>query len=210
MKRTAGFFVTLTAALLLAASLVLPVIAQNFSSLAVLDGDATSPSITFFSDTDTGFYRAGANSIGISTGGTSRGTITSGGLNLPLVRTALVSASAGPTTLTAADCGKTIISTRTSTTAEFVMPKVTTAGAGCFFQFSASTSAASEILLTPDAADNYSIKATEDAGASVVTAAGTGVKNTAATNVIGDHLALVSDGVLTWVLVGQSGIWASR
>ena len=37
-----------------------------------LDGTAAAPGISFASDTDTGIYRVGANSIGISTGGTGR------------------------------------------------------------------------------------------------------------------------------------------
>lgn len=43
------------------------------------DGTAALPSFSFSSDTDTGMYRAGANSIGFATGGSSRWTIDSNG-----------------------------------------------------------------------------------------------------------------------------------
>jgi hypothetical protein len=70
--------------------------------------------------------------------------------------------------------------------------------------------ASSEILVTPNTADQISIKGLVDHSTSVKPAAGTGVKNTAATNVIGDHLTLVSDGVLTWYEIAGAGIWASQ
>ena len=209
MKRKTSILTLVGAALLLAASLVAPVVAQQFTTIAVLNGSATAPSLTFYNDNDTGFFRGAANQIDVATNGVSRGSFGNSGLNMVHVRAATVTADAGPTTLTQADCGRTIVSTRTSTTAEFVLPKATTAGAGCLFRF-VTTSAASEVLLTPDAADNFQIKATGDGGASVVTVAGTGIKNTAATNVLGDAMSTVSDGVLTYIMISQSGIWASR
>lgn len=42
------------------------------------------------------------------------------------------------------------------------------------------------------------------------TAASTGIKNTAATNVVGDFVTLVSDGVTTWYMTSVAGVWASR
>jgi len=51
------------------------------STLPVLGPDATAaaPAYTFSSDTDTGLFRVGANSLGLSTGGTVRVTIASTG-----------------------------------------------------------------------------------------------------------------------------------
>jgi hypothetical protein len=46
------------------------------------DGTVTDPAIRFYEDTDTGFYRAGANEIGVSVGGVSRATIDSTGLDV--------------------------------------------------------------------------------------------------------------------------------
>jgi type IV secretory pathway ATPase VirB11/archaellum biosynthesis ATPase len=73
-----------------------------------------------------------------------------------------------------------------------------------------ATSAGSEILINPVAAQTISLKATVDAGASIVTAGGTGIKNTAATNVVGDFITLIADGGTEWHMIGQSGIWASQ
>jgi hypothetical protein len=45
------------------------------------DGTAALPSITFWSDNDTGFYRSASNEMHVVTGGTSRGHWNSSGLN---------------------------------------------------------------------------------------------------------------------------------
>ncbi|MGR3574006.1 MAG: hypothetical protein ACU0CF_04625 [Sagittula sp.] len=42
---------------------------------ALLDGSAASPSLAFASDPDTGFYRAGANQLAFTEGGTDRGRL---------------------------------------------------------------------------------------------------------------------------------------
>lgn len=51
--------------------------------LKAASGTATAPSITFGSDTDTGFYRKSANTIGVVSGGTEVGTLGSNGLTDP-------------------------------------------------------------------------------------------------------------------------------
>lgn len=111
------------------------------------------------------------------------------------------------TAVTAAEAGKVFIATKASATQTFTLPIATTEGMEFVF---IAGSAAGEILVTPNAADTMLIKATEDAGASILTAAGAGIKNTAATNVIGDHIHLISDGVSQWYMIGQSGIWAAQ
>ncbi len=119
---------------------------------------------------------------------------------------AVLSTNAATETLTATDSGRITVCTRTSTTQVFTLP---VAAAGLTYQF-VTTSAASEVLLNPgNATDVFQIKATVDQGASVVTAAGVGIKNTAATNVVGDSIWIV--GVVgIWIMIGQSGIWASQ
>lgn len=69
--------------------------------------------------------------------------------------------------------------------------------------------AAGEILINPTGNDTFSIKASEG-GANVTTATATGIKNTAATNVKGDRISVVSDGVSRWIAYEQSGIWATQ
>lgn len=110
-------------------------------------------------------------------------------------------------TLTVAESSKVVIATKASATQTFTLPIATTEGLSYTF---IAGSAAGEILVTPNAADAILIKATVDQGASVAPAAGTGIKNTAATNVLGDMITLVADGVSKWYMVGQSGIWASQ
>lgn len=109
-------------------------------------------------------------------------------------------------TLTAQQAGATVIATKTSATQVFTLPTAASVPAAEFKFVSAS--AGGEVSVNPNDADTILIKATEDAGTSIAPAAGVAVKNTAATNVVGDHIALISDGVSKWYMVGQSGIWA--
>ncbi len=117
----------------------------------------------------------------------------------------VVSTNAATETLSVLDSNRITVCTRTSTTQVFTLP---VAAIGLAFQF-VTTSAASEVLLNPgNGTDVFQIKATND-GASVVTAAGVGIKNTAATNVVGDSIWIV--GVVgMWISLSQSGIWASQ
>lgn len=55
-----------------------------FSTLLLADGAAATPSLAFASDLDTGFYRVGANSIGITAGGVRKATFNSGASALQL------------------------------------------------------------------------------------------------------------------------------
>lgn len=103
--------------------------------------------------------------------------------------------------------GRISIATLGSGTQVFTLPAVP--GTGDFFGFICGD-AAGEILVNPGAAAHkFAIKASEG-GASVVTSANVGIKNTAATNVKGDRIVVVFDGVDTWWALNQSGIWASQ
>jgi hypothetical protein len=51
------------------------------SNISVVDGSASSPAINFSADTDTGFYRAGTNSLGVAAGGVQSATFTATGIN---------------------------------------------------------------------------------------------------------------------------------
>ncbi len=61
-------------------------VVMQIGNFHILNGNAANPSITFSSDTDTGMYRAGADTLGFSTGGVERiridsyGTVTLQGL----------------------------------------------------------------------------------------------------------------------------------
>lgn len=107
----------------------------------------------------------------------------------------------------AANSGSVFLSKRASTTQTYTLPPAQTAGLRYTF---VCGNISTEILVNPVGTDTIAIKATVDQGASVVTAAGAGIKNTAATNVLGDLIVLISDGVSQWVMLGQSGIWAAQ
>jgi hypothetical protein len=114
----------------------------------------------------------------------------------------------GDKTVTTAMSGRVFKATLGSATQTFTLPLASTAN-GCMYTFICG-SAAGEILINPNAADQISIKGLVDHSTSVKPTAGTGVKNTAATNVLGDYLTLVCDGVNGWDEVDGAGIWASQ
>ncbi len=110
-------------------------------------------------------------------------------------------------TLTSEESGKMVIATLGSGTQTFTLPAATVAGATFTFKCG---HASGEILVDPAGTDVIQAKATNDAGADVTPAGGTGIKNTAASNIIGDYITLVADGVSKWYTTAQSGIWASQ
>lgn len=112
----------------------------------------------------------------------------------------------GDDTLLAADSGKVFVATKSSATQTFTLPSAATAG--LMYTFICGH-ADGEILINPITGQQISTKATVD-GASVKPAAGTGIKNTAASNVVGDFITLVSDGTATWHTVAMAGTWASQ
>lgn len=148
-----------------------------------------------------GYTRTGAT----DTGGTyASATVTAGAVSRPTTINLV------PTTvaLAATDSARVSIQTLASGTQTYTLPLAALAP-GAVFTFICQH-ASSEILINPNAADQISIKGLVDHSTSVKPTAGTGVKNTAASNVIGDHLTLVSDGVNTWYEIAGAGIWASQ
>jgi hypothetical protein len=117
---------------------------------------------------------------------------------------AVTATAADTLTLTAEDSGRIVFATKTSATQTFTLPAV---AAGLNFTFCAQ-SAAGEMLINPTGSVVINTKAA-NAGAAVATAAGTGIKNTAATNVVGDFVTLVCDGTAWWT-TNISGIFASQ
>jgi hypothetical protein len=108
--------------------------------------------------------------------------------------------------ITAAVNNKVFIATKASATQTFTLPAASTAGLQYTF---ICGNAGGEIKILGSAGDTINCKAA-NAGASVSVAADTGIKNTAATNVLGDTITLVSDGVTNWYGIAQSGIFASN
>lgn len=110
-------------------------------------------------------------------------------------------------TLTPDQSGRVCKATRASATQVFTLPAATEEG--CVFTFK-NGHASGEILIDPAGTDTIQVKATNDAGAEVTPAGGTGIKNTAATDVVGDYITLIADGVSQWNAIAQSGIWATQ
>lgn len=110
-------------------------------------------------------------------------------------------------TVSAAESGKVYVQTRSSTTVTFTLPA---AAAGLTYTFVCGH-ASSEILITPATGDAIVGKThgAEDA-TGIAPAAGTGIKNTAATNVVGDHCTLVALDTTTWYMTSVAGVWASQ
>jgi len=206
-------FVLILAALALAVSLVVPVTAQMFTTVSVSNGDNANPSITFFNDTDTGFFRKSSNTIGITAGGTEVANLSSNGYNGPFRQTALALTDA-TYTIALSECGRTFVATKSSATQTFTLPALS-GSAGCELTFIAGH-ASGEILVNAAATATCTITTFAAVGADADTAivtdtsCDTGLKNTAATNAIGDTLTLVSDGT-QWLGKGiTSGIWAAQ
>jgi len=126
----------------------------------------------------------------------------SGGITLPVEAT-----TAETEAPSAAESGKVFVQTRSSTTVTYTLPA---AAAGLTYTFVCGH-ADSEILITPAAGDAIvtKIHAAQD-GTALAPAAGTGIKNTAATNVAGDSITLVALDATTWYGTSIIGLWASQ
>lgn len=111
-------------------------------------------------------------------------------------------------TLTAADSGKVTIVTATSGTPTFTLPAAATAGLTFTF---VNGHASNEVLINVVTGDNIVGKTHGAENATgIATTANTGIKNTAATDVIGDFVTLVSGGGTTWYMTAVAGVWATQ
>jgi|TARA_R100000789_G_C3008995_1_gene150809 hypothetical protein len=137
---------------------------------------------------------------------TLSGAVTFSGATIGLRKTSEIQLTGTGDTLLTAESGTVMIATKASATQTYVLPSAATAG--LVFTFICG-SASGEILIDPAGSDTIKCKAAAD-GASVAPAGGTGIKNTAASNILGDWITLVSDGVTGWYAISQSGIFASQ
>lgn len=122
-------------------------------------------------------------------------------------RTPVEATTAETEAVSASESGKTFVQTRSSTTVTYTLPA---AEAGLEYTFICGH-ANSEILITPATGDAIvtKIHAAQD-GTALAPAAGTGIKNTAATNVAGDAITLVCLDGTTWYGKAIVGLWASQ
>lgn len=108
--------------------------------------------------------------------------------------------------------GSINIAKKGSATQTYTLPAATTAGLWYTF---VCGHASGELLINPATGEKIvtltwaAIGADADTGQ--ISNTTTGIKNTAATNVLGDNITLVSDGVDTWFGLGMpTGIWATQ
>lgn len=116
-------------------------------------------------------------------------------------------------TLTNGDSNKVFVATKSSATQTYTFPKASTVP-GMLITLICGD-AGGEINTAVDAADSVKGTTFGAVGATpttavLSTAAGHGVKNTAATNAVGDQATFLSDGISNWYIIGVTvGIWAS-
>lgn len=121
--------------------------------------------------------------------------------------------SSATRTFTTEDSNKVVVATKSSATQTFTLPKASSV-AGMAITLICGD-AGGEINFAVDAADSivgmtFAAVGTDADTAALSTTAGHGIKNTGATNVVGDRVRLVSDGVATWFIDGIAvGIWAA-
>ena len=111
-------------------------------------------------------------------------------------------------TVAASDSGTTYIAKRSSSTQTFTLPSASTAGLTYTF---INGHVDGMIYIKGQSGDTINCKSNADGTdrVSVSVAATTGLRNNAATNVLGDNITLVSDGISTWWMTAQSGIFSS-
>ena len=111
-------------------------------------------------------------------------------------------------TIAASDTGTTYIAKRSSSTQTFTLPSASTAGLTYTF---INGHVDGMIYSKGQSGDTINCKSNADGTdrVSVSVAATTGIRNNAATNVLGDNITLVSDGITTWWMTAQSGIFSS-
>lgn len=129
-------------------------------------------------------------------------TTTTGGVTKPVA--AITDETEG---VSASESGKVFVQTRSSTTVTFTLPA---AAPGLTYTFVCGH-ADSEIKITPAEGDAIvtKIHSAED-GTALAPAAGTGIKNTAASNVAGDAITLTALDTTTWYGTSIIGLWASQ
>ena len=132
------------------------------------------------------------------------GTTSLGSLNS---LSPIYSASDATKQLTTSDSGYVYIAAKNSATQTFTLPSASLAGLHYTF---VCGNAGGEMKIVGPSSDTIKVLTAGAGGTSLVVAANTGIKNTAATNVVGDNITLVSDGHQIWYGISQNGIFASN
>ena len=123
-----------------------------------------------------------------------------------------VATAAASTDLNAQMSGGVLANTATSSTTTFVLPS---AAAGLNYCFVEAGNAGGELLVNVQSGDliigQGQIDTAGTSGSTAfTTSAGTGMKNTAATNIVGDMSCITAVNDSTWVMTSVAGVWASQ
>ena len=108
-------------------------------------------------------------------------------------------------TVEVSDSGKVYIANKPSVLQLFTLPSASTAGLTYTF---ICGNIGSAINIKGQSGDTINCKVSAN-GASISAAADIGIKNNNATNILGDTITLVSDGIATWWMTSQSGIFGN-
>ena len=124
------------------------------------------------------------------------------------VRRAVSVTDADTIAITAAMSGTVFIATKASATQVFTLPLAATAGLTYTF---VCGHADSEIHVGVGAGDNIIGMVSADTGAlGFITTTTTGLlKDTAASNVVGHAITLVSDGITSYYAIAMTGVWSA-
>ena len=124
------------------------------------------------------------------------------------VRATATVTTAATYTIVESESGTVFLCTRGSTTQVFTLPSAATGGLMYTF---VCGNVSTEIHLKCAGAEQIFAKTDAAAdGTALVTTATTGLlKNTAASNVVGDHMLIVSDGVGAWYSASIAGAWSA-
>lgn len=132
--------------------------------------------------------------------------INRAGVEFPIAsdRVNLLGTAVAALTLKPEDDGTTVVANNTAATVVVTLPAAATAGAGTTFRVLAGQlpGAGAGLTLTPNAADKF-----QGNGFGAKTAGQTLI-NSAASDVVGDMLEVVSDGVTIWYVTAKVGTWA--
>lgn len=163
---------------------------EHYVPVVKLDGLNTNKPVTF------------GSTLAVTGAVTFSGAVTASGGLLRQVENV-----AADKVVTSAMSGRMFVNTKGATTTTFTLPA---AEAGLTYTF-VEGNAAGEILITPATGDAIvgKIHAAQD-GTALAPAAGTGIKNTAATNVAGDTVTITALDATTWYITSQTGLWASQ
>jgi hypothetical protein len=107
-------------------------------------------------------------------------------------------------TLDGSDDGVTVVANNAAATVTVTLPKASVVGPGYTARILAGVlpGAGAGLTVTPNAADKF-----QGNGFGAKTAGQTLI-NSAASDVVGDMVEVVSDGVLTWFVTNKIGTWA--